>query len=71
MKFSKFAVLFVLISAVTFTAVTLVMTAHGHSVPDSLIGAVFAFLAGEAGFLGIIKCSNNKHNGGKNDDAIG
>ena len=68
MKFSKFAVLFILVGAVAFVASMWVLYDRHQSVPDSLIAAVFTFLTSEAGILGAIKCSDNKHNNNDKGD---
>ena len=40
-------------------------------VPDSLVAAFYAFAGGEAGFLGLIKHSDNKYNGSGGGTRLG
>lgn len=62
-KFSKIIVVVLLASVAVFTvAMTTIFCVMG-SVPDSLITAFFAFAAGEAGFLGLIKHGETKYTG--------
>ena len=66
-KFSKIIVVVLLASVAVFTvAMTTIFCVMG-SVPDSLITAFFAFAAGEAGFLGLIKHGETKYTTGETE----
>lgn len=60
-KFSKIIVVVLLAAVAVFTvAMTAIFCVVG-SVPDSLVTAFFAFAAGEAGFLGLIKHGETRY----------
>lgn len=66
-KFSKIIVAVLLASVAVFTvAMTAIFCVMG-SVPDSLITAFYAFAAGEAGFLGLIKHGETKYTSTENE----
>lgn len=68
-KFSKVAVVSVLVSVAVFTATMTVIFLVMGAIPDTLVSCFFAFAGGEAGVLGLIKHSDNKHcNGGGSGD---
>ena len=60
-KFSKIIVALMLATVLIFTVAMTVIFCRLGMVPDTLITAFFAFAGGEAGFLGLIKYSDNKY----------
>lgn len=75
-KFSKLVVLAVLISVAVFTIAMTIIYIQTGGIPDTLVTAYFAFAGGEAGCLGLIRCSKAKHqtdstNDTPTDDAVG
>lgn len=69
LKFSKRIVLCLLLSVLIFTVTMIVVYIVKDGVPDSLITSFYAFAGGEAGFLGLIKYSDNKFSKGNNDES--
>ncbi|MDD3164995.1 MAG: hypothetical protein PHS97_03970 [Oscillospiraceae bacterium] len=61
MKFSKWVVVGLLSFAAVFTAVMVALFCRYRVVPDTLITAVFAFLGGEAGVLGLIRHADARY----------
>lgn len=61
LKFSKVAIAALLISVAAFTVAMVVVYLWTGGVPDTLVTAFFAFAGGEAGFMGLIKHSDNKY----------
>ena len=71
LKYSKVVVALLLIAVAAFTVAMIWIYREQGGVPDSLVAAFYAFAGGEAGFLGLIKHSDNKHNssGGNTNDS--
>jgi len=63
LKYSKVVVALLLIAVAAFTVAMIWIYREQGGVPDSLVAAFYAFAGGEAGFLGLIKHSDNKYNG--------
>lgn len=59
-KFSKIIIASVLAAVFLFTAAMTYLFAKFGGVPDTLIVSFFAFAGGEAGVLGLIKCTDTK-----------
>lgn len=59
-KFSKVAVTALLVSVAAFTVSMTVVYLRTGGIPDTLVTAFFTFAGGEAGFLSLIKYSDNK-----------
>ena len=64
LKYNKVVVALLLIAVAAFTVAMIWIYREQGGVPDSLVAAFYAFAGGEAGFLGLIKHSDNKYNGG-------
>ena len=60
-KFSKVIVVALLVTVLLFTVANMVIFCVVGAVPDALIAAFFAFVAGEAGVLGLIKHADTKY----------
>ena len=60
-RYSKVVVALLLASVVVFTIAMTVIFCIKDAVPDTLIGAFFTFMAGEAGVLGLIKHAEKKY----------
>lgn len=60
-KFSKVVIVALLVAVALFTVANMVIFCVIGSVPDALIAAFFAFVAGEAGVLGLIKHGDTKY----------
>ena len=73
LKYSKVVVALLLIAVAAFTVAMIWIYREQGGVPDSLVAAFYAFAGGEAGFLGLIKHSDNKYNssGNTNDSPPG
>lgn len=63
LKFSKVAVVALLVSVAAFTIAMITVYIKTGGIPDTLVASFFAFAGGEAGFLGLIKHSDNKYGG--------
>lgn len=59
-KFSKIIIASVLAAVFLFTAAMTFLYAKFGGVPDTLIVSFFTFAGGEAGVLGLIKCTDTK-----------
>lgn len=76
-QYRKAVTSLLLLSVAAFTVTMIVVYIRTGGTPDALITAFYAFAGGEAGFLGLIKYSDNKFNGdppsgeGGPDDAAG
>jgi len=70
-KFSKVAVTLLLLSVAAFTVAMIVIYREKGGVPDTLVASFYAFAGGEAGFLGLIKHSDNKYGGSNTNDTTG
>lgn len=70
-KFSKVAVTLLLLTVLAFTITMIVVYVRTGGIPDTLVTAFYAFAGGEAGFLGLIKHSDNKYNSGGSGSAAG
>ena len=64
LKYNKVVVALLLAAVAAFTVAKIWIYREHGGVPDSLVAAFYAFAGGEAGFLGLIKHSDNKYNGG-------
>lgn len=62
LKYNKVVVALLLIAVAAFTVAMIWIYREQGGVPDSLVAAFYAFAGGEAGFLGLIKHSDNKYN---------
>ena len=73
LKYNKVVVALLLIAVAAFTVAMIWIYREQGGVPDSLVAAFYAFAGGEAGFLGLIKHSDNKYggDGNNNNDAGG
>lgn len=60
-QYRKVVTSLLLLSVAAFTIAMTVVYIRTGGVPDTLIAAFFAFAGGEAGFLGLIKYSDNKY----------
>ena len=60
-RYSKVIVAILLASVAVFTIAMTVIFCIKDSVPDTLVGAFFTFVAGEAGVLGLIKHAETKY----------
>lgn len=71
LKYNKVVVALLLIAVAAFTVAMIWIYREQGGVPDSLVAAFYAFAGGEAGFLGLIKHSDNKYNssGGNTNDS--
>ena len=65
------AVTLLLLTVLAFTITMIVVYVKTGGIPDTLVTAFYAFAGGEAGFLGLIKHSDNKYNSGSSSDAAG
>lgn len=63
LKYNKVVVALLLVAVAAFTVAMIWIYREQGGVPDSLVAAFYAFAGGEAGFLGLIKHSDNKYNG--------
>jgi len=63
LKYSKVVVALLLISVAAFTVAMIFLYREKGGVPDTLVASFFAFAGGEAGFMGLIKHSDNKYGG--------
>lgn len=71
-QYRKAVTSLLLLSVAAFTVTMIVVYIRTGGVPDTLITAFFAFAGGEAGFLGLIKHSDNKYGSAdQNDPASG
>lgn len=76
-KYRKVVTSLLLLSVAAFTIAMIVLYVRTGGVPDTLVTAFYVFAGGEAGFLGLVKYSDNKFNGepptgeGGPDDAAG
>lgn len=59
-RFSKIVIASVLAAVAVFTAAMIYLYARYGGVPDTLIISFFSFCGGEAGVLGLIKCTDSK-----------
>lgn len=59
-KFSKIIIASVLAAVFLFTAAMVFIYSQFGGVPDTLIVSFFSFAGGEAGVLGLIKCTDTK-----------
>lgn len=64
LKYNKIVVALLLIAVAAFTVTMILIYREKGGVPDTLVASFYAFAGGEAGFLGLIKHSDNKYNGG-------
>ena len=64
LKYNKVVVALLLIAVAAFTVAMIWIYREKGGVPDSLVAAFYTFAGGEAGFLGLIKHSDNKYGGG-------
>ncbi len=55
------AVTLLLLTVLAFTITMIVVYVKTGGIPDTLVTAFYAFAGGEAGFLGLIKYSDNKY----------
>ncbi len=62
-QYRKAVTSLLLLSVAAFTVAMIVVYIQTGGVPDTLVTAFYAFAGGEAGFLGLIKYSDNKFNG--------
>ena len=62
LKYNKVVVALLLVAVAAFTVAMIWIYREKGGVPDSLVAAFYAFAGGEAGFLGLIKHSDNKYN---------
>ena len=62
-KYRKVVTSLLLLSVAAFTIAMIVLYVRTGGVPDTLVTAFYAFAGGEAGFLGLVKNSDNKFNG--------
>ena len=72
LKYNKVVVALLLVAVAAFTVAMIWIYREKGGVPDSLVAAFYAFAGGEAGFLGLIKHSDNKYNsssGGNTNDS--
>lgn len=67
LKYNKVVVALLLIAVAAFTVAMIWIYREQGGVPDSLVAAFYAFAGGEAGFLGLIKHSDNKYGGDGNN----
>ncbi len=71
LKYNKVVVALLLIAVAAFTVAMIYTYWKKGGVPDTLVAAFYTFAGGEAGFLGLIKHSDNKYNGNNNTDDAG
>jgi len=69
LKYNKVVVALLLIAVAAFTVAMIFIYREKGGVPDTLVASFYAFAGGEAGFLGLIKHSDNKYNGSTNDSS--
>ncbi len=69
LKYNKVVVALLLIAVAAFTVAMIFIYREKGGVPDTLVASFYAFAGGEAGFLGLIKHSDNKYNGSANDSS--
>ena len=71
LKYNKIVVALLLIAVAAFTVTMILIYREQGGVPDTLVASFYAFAGGEAGFLGLIKHSDNKYNssGGNANDS--
>ncbi len=62
-QYRKAVTSLLLLSVAAFTITMIVVYIQTGGVPDTLVTAFYAFAGGEAGFLGLIKYSDNKFSG--------
>lgn len=67
LKYNKVVVALLLVAVAAFTVAMIWIYREKGGVPDSLVAAFYAFAGGEAGFLGLIKHSDNKYNSDGNN----
>ncbi len=69
LKYNKVVVALLLIAVAAFTVAMIFIYREKGGVPDTLVASFYAFAGGEAGFLGLIKHSDNKYNSNANDSS--
>lgn len=71
LKYNKVVVALLLIAVAAFTVTMIFIYREKGGVPDTLVTAFYAFAGGEAGFLGLLKHSDNKYSSDNSDDTPG
>jgi len=69
LKYNKVVVALLLIAVAAFTVAMIFIYREKGGVPDTLVASFFAFAGGEAGFLGLIKHSDNKYGSNNANDS--
>lgn len=60
-RYSKIIVSVILLSVAVFTVTMIWLYTRYGAIPDTLVTAFYSFAGGEAGFLSLIKFSDNKY----------
>lgn len=71
LKYNKVVVALLLVAVAAFTVTMILIYREKGGVPDTLVAAFYAFAGGEAGFLGLLKHSDNKYGSSENDNTPG